>query len=763
VWRSTLPDTDSDNDGIPDTIEGGDPASDANNDGVVDVLEDQDGDGVIDLCDIDQTGGVDLSPADGIDDTCQGGVDTDGDGIQDSSDPDLDGDGLVDIFDPNQGGTPPAPNDDDGDSIPDFQDLDSDNDGILDQTECSSLPCSDTDGDGIPDFQDLDSDNDGIPDVTEAGGDALDPDGDGVIDVFVDSDGDGLADVVDDDDNSVPGAGDGPGTPLDVPDTDGDGSPDFTDLDSDGDGSNDIDETNGVDVDGDGVLDCDGTLLPSGLCSDVDPGQGGTPLDLADEDGNGVPDFQEPGFSLISPFYFIWNAFEEQLNVGTLFNKGNVPAQTTVSLIDRFGTTLSGESFIIPALGQFDVVLNVFAGFGSGDPTQGETYGAVKVEFSPPGVIDGHSSLYRFSPVSSDIEFTVIKEYANSLVGNSYAVANTFQPSLAAGENNFVVLHWLQLTNHNETAAKTFTVNRFDQGGAMIDSRALTLGPLARFDIQTGHEDIANGRANEVSLVQVIPSDPLSPYGGELYRYGGDSDPGFFPSKYSFGLSDNLLNGDALEKQAFVSLDEQAIPYIELYNLSSTADVLQVEIKDYSGASLFSQSVAVGPMSQIHLTAIGILSAANPDGVVTVSSVGGSEFFAKVSHYYYEPNGRVSATNTRHGNQPIISQGTNVYNTFIEQTNSLRLFNNGAATSNVLVEAFDLNGTAIGSTTVAVPAGQGLDTDLISDLGLALPTASYGQVRVTPSNANEVLSDLVRSRDSLLGSYIDLYKSLPVR
>jgi len=133
-------------------------------------------------------------------------------------------------------------------------------------------------------------------------------------------------------------------------------------------------------------------------------------------------------------------------------------------------------------------------------------------------------------------------------------------------------------------------------------------------------------------------------------------------------------------------------------------------------------------MSQIHLTALGILSTANPDGIVTVSSTGGNNFFAKVNHYHYEPGGRVSAANTRHGDQPIVTQGTCVYNTFIDQSNFIKLFNNGAATSNVLIETFDLNGAGIGSATVAIPAGQGLDADLITDLGLALPPANYGQV-----------------------------------
>jgi len=387
----------------------------------------------------------------------------------------------------------------------------------------------------------------------------------------------------------------------------------------------------------------------------------------------------------------------------------------------------------------------------------GETYGIVKVEFSPENSIDGYSALYRFSPTNSDIEFAVIKEYANSITGTSYAAANTFQPSLAPDERNYAVIHWLQLANHNETAAKSFTVNRYDQAGAPIDSRMLTLDPLARFDIQTGHEDLVNGRTNEVSLVEVVPSDPSSPYGGELFRYGGDSNPGFFPSVYSFGLSDNLLNGDSNAKQVFVSTAGAAVPYVEVYNTSNSADVIQVEIKRYDGTSVFSQAVSLAAREQVHIPAASLLGAGT-HGIVLASSTNGNNFFAKASHYYYEPSGRISATNTRHGVAALTNVGSSVYNTFLDQFNWLKLFNSDSATQNVLIEAFDLTGNPVGSSNVSIPAGQGIDVELVG-----LINDSYGQVRVTPSAPNVITADLIKTRPSALDNYTDLVKGLPIR
>ncbi len=319
-------DLDSDNDGIPDVIEAG--GTDANGDGVIDGYTDVDGDGLSDNVDPDQ-GGTPLpvpdtdgdgapdytdrdSDNDGIPDVIEaGGTDADGDGVIDDYSDD-DHDGLSDNVDPTQGGTPLPVPDTDGDGNPDYTDLDSDNDGIPDVTEAGGtdgngdgviddysdadgdglsdnvdptqggtpLPVPDSDGDGNADYTDLDSDNDGIPDVAEAGG--VDENGDGVIDGYTDADGDGLSDNVD------PTQG---GTPLPVPDTDGDSNADYTDLDSDNDGIPDVTEAGGTDGNGDGVIDGYTDADGDGLSDNVDPTQGGTPLPVPDTDGDGNLDY----------------------------------------------------------------------------------------------------------------------------------------------------------------------------------------------------------------------------------------------------------------------------------------------------------------------------------------------------------------------------------------------------------------------------------------------------------------------------------------
>ncbi|WP_216597463.1 invasin domain 3-containing protein [Marinagarivorans algicola] len=265
-------DLDSDNDGIIDFIEAGIIDVDGNgiaDDGLfIDIPPDTDNDGTPDHKDLDSDGDGFFD----ITDTDASLLDTDGDGqIDPEYSTDTDGDGIVDLVDdaPDTVGTI---NDPDGDGIASHLDLDDDNDGIPDTAEGNGTV--DSDGDGIPDSRDLDSDNDGIADVLEANINVQDLDGNGLVDDFVDDNNDGLADFI----NTA-------FTPID---SDNDMQPDFRDLDSDNDGLFDLIEamtnrsSENLDKDGDGRID---RILRSGVAANLM-----TPIDT---DKDATPDYRD--------------------------------------------------------------------------------------------------------------------------------------------------------------------------------------------------------------------------------------------------------------------------------------------------------------------------------------------------------------------------------------------------------------------------------------------------------------------------------------
>ena len=256
------------------------------------------------------------SDGDGLDNIFEGGNLNDSDVNDEINDPinnltDADNDAIstgdVDYRDIN------VIIDNDGDGIVDSLDLDDDNDGILDTVEGNG----DSDGDGIKDSFDIDADNDGIPDNIEAQSTT------GYITpgVFTDNNNDGVNDVYA-----------GGLTPVNTDTLIGnnaDGTPDYLDDDSDGDGTLDYLEAgfgvlpSGSDADNDGLDDVyehgsttDGFVVNDGINT---PGSS-----LPDEDsdssnpyvdnGNGANDYNDLDYrdidddrtAAVAPGHILW-------------------------------------------------------------------------------------------------------------------------------------------------------------------------------------------------------------------------------------------------------------------------------------------------------------------------------------------------------------------------------------------------------------------------------------------------------------------------
>ncbi|WP_340076728.1 gliding motility-associated C-terminal domain-containing protein [Leptobacterium sp. I13] len=212
-------DIDSDNDGIPDnveaqTTEGYIPPSgiDSDSDGLDDAYDNPLNEGLIPI----NTDNTDLpdyldddTDNDGVPDAIEGN-DFNHDGIADNifSGIDTDNDGLDDAFEGNDINDGPDVNDEindpandlpdtDGTEDVDYRDIDDDGDSVdtefeYDVDNDNNGP-DDTDGDGTPDYLDPDDDNDDIATIDEN----PDPNGDGNPEDAFDTDGDGTPDYLD--------------------------------------------------------------------------------------------------------------------------------------------------------------------------------------------------------------------------------------------------------------------------------------------------------------------------------------------------------------------------------------------------------------------------------------------------------------------------------------------------------------------------------------------------------------------------------------
>ena len=267
---AALASPDSDQDGIYDAID-----IDDDNDGIPDKLEfcngqspfsclpggfapdgDEDGDGIPNYRDADDAAvasGCPDADQDGQCDLIAAAYDTDGDNVPDHLDLDSDNDGISDLVEAGHG-KPDA----DGNGVIDGPNAEFGANGLYnllgadpdDPATVLQYEPWDWDEDGVPDHDDLDSDNDGIHDVTEANHAVPDSNGDGMIDNGQGAppkvSTTGLAPLID------PVIS---GKPIPFPyDHDGDGVPDWHDLDSDNDLIQDVEEAGLTDTDNNGLI-----------------------------------------------------------------------------------------------------------------------------------------------------------------------------------------------------------------------------------------------------------------------------------------------------------------------------------------------------------------------------------------------------------------------------------------------------------------------------------------------------------------------------
>ncbi len=263
-------DTDTDNDGVIDTIEAGFAVAltnnDDDNDGLLDAYEGADSDDGFDPNDEFDNGSLDTQNTDGADEVDYRDIDDDNDGVN-TLEEDINMDGN------------PINEDSDNDGVADYLDTDDDGDGVATAYENPN-----PDGDGDPLTGDTqDTDEDGIPDYLD-----IDDDGDNILTT---------------DEHPNPDNDGDPNTGA-TQDTDNDDTPDYLDIDDDGDDVNTIEEDyNGndpldEDTDNDGIPDYldddddnDGILT---IDESPDPNGDGNPDDAIDSDNNGIPDYLEP-------------------------------------------------------------------------------------------------------------------------------------------------------------------------------------------------------------------------------------------------------------------------------------------------------------------------------------------------------------------------------------------------------------------------------------------------------------------------------------
>ncbi|WP_199185115.1 choice-of-anchor L domain-containing protein, partial [Aquimarina sp. I32.4] len=370
VFISTISgDRDSDGDGLADAKD-----PDDDDDGILDIDEsgpagepnlDIDGDGVPAYLDDDDNNFA----IGNVDGAVESQFDLDGDGVSNHLDLDSDNDGILDVIE--GGGTDPdndgvigtgVPVDADLDGLADIVDNFDSGSGAGEVTSGTPLVVPNTDGTGGANYLDIDADDDGIVDIIEA-----QTTSGYVAPLLNDADGDGIDDRYDVD------SGGAPLIPVntDAGSPNSDITPDYLDLDSDGDGESDTIEA--YDINDDGVADTNPAISDSdndGLDnnfdindSSLDPTNGGqtaaSPFPDTDSVG-GEPNWRESiGVTVEKTDTYVDTNGNGIIDAGDtinyIFTITNIGATTLTNItLSDLGISVSGTSITSLGSGAID-------------------------------------------------------------------------------------------------------------------------------------------------------------------------------------------------------------------------------------------------------------------------------------------------------------------------------------------------------------------------------------------------------------------------
>lgn len=271
-------------------------------------------------------------------------------------------------------------------------------------------PLCDLDNDGVADLFDLDSDNDGIPDVVEVGLGNL-SNAKGKIDVaWVDANGNGLHDAAE-------------GMTI-LLDNDGDGIPNYIDLDSDNDSIFDVDEScTGNILAGFGFDNGDGDINGDGV------GDGPETETIRDKDTNGDGINEKFGDGILDIYDYGIGAY------GNL-NQGTAIAPFLNYLLDLDGDNLPNYIDVKSNGTTFDISTTLYASLDSNN--DGKIDGTTDIDKD--GILDAFDTNTAFYGSPRNLERKLFIEFdGKNDYGQDISVIN--------GWPNATIMAWINLNN----------------------------------------------------------------------------------------------------------------------------------------------------------------------------------------------------------------------------------------------------------------------------------------------------------------------------
>lgn len=414
--------------------------------------------------------------------------------------------------------------------------------------------------------------------------------------------------------------------------------------------------------------------------------------------------------------YGLWNGFLSMANILELQNPTSSAVTARVNLMDSTGRIRSSTLVTVPALDQFDVILNSLTGFSA------DAYGLIQVSSN----VTGRISYYRVNTSdTSAFDYSFSLPLRNGITNTSYVSFNTFQPSTNISQQSNVVANWLTVVNL-ESSAKSFAIRKYNSEGSLLSQNFYTLDAKSRVDIEGGHSDPG---PNNVGYLEVAPSDTSAKYLSQLTRYGPSSS-GF---EFAFPLEATAAN--TTTKYLPIGGMDRSQTWIEIVNTGSTSSSNTLKIYDRNGTVLYNGSVDNSARSQTHFNASTYVPSGSV-GIAEITPTASKPFIAQSMVYYTLTDGSIAALTGLQANPTSSSSIRGSYNTFLSMSDYLAVHNPLSSSSTIDLSV--LSQASSGSSyTLIVPAKSTLIYNL-NDSAFGTVTNSYGSVILSPRAGSAV-------------------------
>ncbi len=423
--------------------------------------------------------------------------------------------------------------------------------------------------------------------------------------------------------------------------------------------------------------------------------------------------------------YLLWNSFLGMSNIAELLNRGETPVSVTLTLYDISGTSIAQVRTSIPPLGQRDIILNSLPGFTA------NSYGLVTLDYASPD-FDARLTFYR--PNGSSFDFAYSMPLVEALSGSASVSFNTYQPSLLPSEQSQVVANWLSVTNADPNSARSFTIRRYNQAGALLVSRRITVPPFGRVDVEAGHELPG---ASQVGLNEIVPDSLSSPYFANLVRYGTA------PDHYSFAYP--LLATPGTSSPVFVPISTGggAQNWVEIVNTANALTTVTAQLFAQNGQPLGDAiTFPLSAHAQLHLNASSILGP-SASGLLRLTT--SQTIVAHSLFYFYAPDASIESM---YGTRATTSGSDLVgsYNLFLNMYNWLKISNTADSNATIRVLVHGASGVHEEQHVLAPHATLELPMHDFARFGTQ--PNSYGLLEIRGSG---LLSQLLRIRPEGVG------------